>query len=77
MRDALSATKTFKARLRMQIIGKSKKEKDNHKYIIYILQTHDVKFVVTTSYLGEFMEFASSFKQNSKETTKNSIKRKE
>jgi 4-hydroxyphenylpyruvate dioxygenase len=63
--DALSATKTFKAGLGMQIIGESRKETGNHEYTSYVLQTHDVKFVVTAPYLGEF-KFPNSKMPNPK-----------
>lgn len=36
----------------MDIIAESKKETGNHSYSSYVLNTHDVKYIVTAPYLA-------------------------
>lgn len=50
--DALSTMKLIKQGLGMELIAESKKETGNHSYSSYILNTHDVKFIVTAPYLS-------------------------
>jgi 4-hydroxyphenylpyruvate dioxygenase len=49
--DAISAAKVFKVGLGMEYIGHSKKETGNHDYTSYVLQTNDVKFIVSSPLL--------------------------
>jgi len=50
--DALSTMKLIKQGLGMNIIAESKKETGNHSYVSYILNTHDVKYIITAPYLA-------------------------
>jgi 4-hydroxyphenylpyruvate dioxygenase len=51
--DALSTMKLIKQGLGMEIVAESKKETGNHSYCSYVLNTHDVKFIVTAPYLAD------------------------
>jgi len=50
--DALSTMKLIKQGIGMELIAESKKETGNHSYSSYVLNTHDVKFIVTAPYLA-------------------------
>lgn len=52
--DAVSTMKVLKRGLGMKLIGESKKETGNHSYCSYVLQTAQVKFVVTAPFLTSF-----------------------
>ena len=52
--DAQSVTQMFKIGFGMKIVAVSKHETGNHSYASYVLQSANVKWVVTAPYLSEF-----------------------
>jgi len=51
--DAITALQIFKYGLGMNLIGESKHETGNHIYCSYVLQTSDVKWILTSPYLPD------------------------
>jgi 4-hydroxyphenylpyruvate dioxygenase len=51
--DAISTYKLLKQGIGAELVAESKKETGNHSYASYVLNTHDIKFVVTAPYLAD------------------------
>eukprot|EP01130_Rhizamoeba_saxonica_P012269 TRINITY_DN5151_c0_g1_i2.p1 TRINITY_DN5151_c0_g1~~TRINITY_DN5151_c0_g1_i2.p1 ORF type:complete len:486 (+),score=121.27 TRINITY_DN5151_c0_g1_i2:2357-3814(+) len=52
--DATTALKVFKLGFGMNLVAESKHETGNHDYCSYVLQTQDVRWVITSPYLSNF-----------------------
>src|SRR5437016_5648205 len=46
--DAKNVSKIFKYALGMNFIAQSLQETHNHQYYSYVLQTHEIKFIITS-----------------------------
>jgi len=54
VQDASATVKVFKMGLGMELIGESRKETGNHEYCSYVLQTNEIKFIISAPFLSEF-----------------------
>ncbi len=50
--DAISTMKLLKQGVGMELVAETKDETGNHTYCSYVLETHDIRFVVTAPYLA-------------------------
>ena len=59
--DAKTTMKTLKLGIGMELIGQSLHETGNHIYASYVLQSGQIKWVVTAPYLSDFKHPKAQF----------------